>query len=110
MVDRKYEIKEHKVVEKTLVSERRYCDICRRYCDICSKEITGHFWDVITGHNDWGNDSYESIESFDVCSVECLGKVFDNYCKKSDSPYTTRYIEIEHKNSAEVTGEIKFEE
>lgn len=103
MVDRKYEIKERKVVEKTLVSERRYCDICH-------KEITGPYWHVTTGHNDWDNDSYESIESFDVCSVECLGKVFDNYCKESNVIYNTKYIEIEHKNSAEVTGEIEFKE
>lgn len=103
MVDRKYKIKEHQVVEKTLVSERRYCDIC-------CKEITGHFWHVTTGHNDWGNDSRESIENMDVCSVECLDKIFDNYCKESDSPYTTRYIEIEHERSAGVKGEIEFKE
>lgn len=103
MVDRKYEIKEHKVVEKTLVSERRYCDIC-------SKEITGPFWHVTTGHNDWGNDSCESIESFDVCSVECLGKVFDNYCKESNVICNTEYIEIEHERSAGVKGEIEFKE
>lgn len=103
MVDRKYEIKEHKVVERTLVSERRYCDIC-------SKGITGPYWHVTTGHNDWGNDSRESIENMDVCSVECLDEVFDNYCKESDSPYTTRYIEIEHERSSGVKGEIEFKE
>lgn len=103
MLDKKYEVKEHKVIEKTLVSERRYCDICR-------KEITGPYWNATTGHNDWGNDSPESVESFDVCSVKCLGKVFDDYCKLSDSPYNTRYIEIEHRKSAGVKGIIKFEE
>lgn len=103
MIDRKYEIKEHKVVEKTLVSERRYCDIC-------GKEITGPYWHVATGHYDWGNDSCESVESLDVCSVECLNKLFDDYCKKSDSPNTTRYIEIEHERSAGVKGEIEFKE
>ena len=103
MVDRRYETKEHKVVERTLVSEKRYCDICR-------KEITGPYWHATTGHNDWDNDSGESIENFDVCSVECLGKVLDNYCKESNSPYTTRYIEIEHEKSAGVKGEIEFKE
>lgn len=66
MVDRRYETKERKVVERTLI-EKRYCDICR-------KEITGHY--------DWGNDSCASIENLDVCSVECLNTVFDNYRKR----------------------------
>ena len=45
-------------------------------CDNCGKEVNeSRFpdeWHQFTsGHNEWGNDSYESIEQHDVCSPKC---------------------------------------
>src|SRR6056297_970601 len=45
-------------------------------CDNCGKVINeSRFPDewhhFSSGHNEWGNDSCESVESYDVCSPEC---------------------------------------
>jgi len=45
-------------------------------CDYCGKEVKGvypktwHHFD--SHHSDWGNDSRESYEYFDVCSPRCF--------------------------------------
>lgn len=91
MIKKKYEFKEHVVKENTLVSETMLCDIC-------GKEIpNGHgYWHLHTFHNDWGNDSCESSESFDLCSPECLKAKFDEYCKDSNDDYNTMEFDVEH--------------
>lgn len=45
------------------------------YCDYCEKEIRNGkgFINVISSHNDWGNDSIESYKNADV-HKECLQK------------------------------------
>lgn len=68
-------------------------------CDCCSKEITDHYWHLMTGHNDWGNDSCESIKHFDLCSTECARKIFEVYIKESGYGYNSMYFEIEHINN-----------
>lgn len=77
-VKKEYETKTHTVTEKVLVKETRYCDVC-------GKEIEPNksYWELTTHHNDWGNDSIESYEHFDVCSSECLRKKFDEYVEDS---------------------------
>lgn len=86
-----YEIKEHTVTERVLVKRELICDICKQ------KILHGvGYWEVTTHHNDWGNDSCESYEHFDVCSVECLKSKFDEYCDDSSSDYNTWQIEVEH--------------
>ena len=93
-------------------------------CDVCGKEIenrkvlyddpTGKHngvylegkssfrFHVSTGHHDWGNDSYESIEEKDVCSVECLNVLFEDYIKNgSDTQYF--YFDIV-KNPDKISG------
>jgi len=44
-------------------------------CDVCGKESEGSLpkdWHhLYHKHYDWGNDSVDSYESFDVCSSEC---------------------------------------
>lgn len=57
-------------------------------CDICKKEITGKFWHLTKHHNDWGNDSIDSYEHFDLCSRECINKALDDYindCEESNT-------------------------
>ena len=74
----------------------RICVKETRICDICGKEISKNSpcFKVHTGTNDWGNDSYESMEEYDICSSECLTKKFQCFlenCTGSD------YISIEHE-------------
>lgn len=68
-------------------------------CDICERIIPGYmyrddkaiYFRVTTGHNDWGNDSCESIEHFDICP-ECAKKFVTEYLENCCD---TKYIEIE---------------
>lgn len=88
-VKKEYETKTHTVTEKVLVKETRYCDVCK-------KEIaTNSFWKLTTHHNDWGNDSIESYEYFDVCSADCLREKFDEYVKNSDNDWNTMCFDVE---------------
>ena len=92
-VKKHYETRTHEVTESVLVGET----LC---CDICGKEVgkSKGYWKVTTGHNDWGNDSIESIEQFDVCSDTCLKVKFVEYIDESDvSEHNTRYINVERE-------------
>lgn len=60
-------------------------------CDVCGKEFTGKYWDLTTQHSDWGNDSCESIKSFDLCSKECVQKKLDEYFKKCEHSDTQEF-------------------
>ena len=93
MLKEKYEVKERIVTENVCVGRHRICDIC-------GKEIERDdgYWNCHTFHNDWGNDSVESHEYFDICSVECLKVKFDEYCDDSSTEYNTKEIKIEHCN------------
>lgn len=91
------------VTDRFLVSEKRYCDVC-------GEEITGPYWDVTTGHNDWGRDSADSIEKKDCCSVECLSELFDEYKHVSeveDGLYNTQYFHVDHSRWENVKGVVK---
>lgn len=67
-------------------------------CDICGKVIPvrcgngSMYFDVTTGHNDWGNDSCESRESQDICP-DCITKFVTEYLRNAVG--TSRYIEIQ---------------
>jgi hypothetical protein len=68
-------------------------------CDICKKFIPARPWRqpeskyfrVTTGHNDWGNDSIESIEHYDICP-NCINKFMTDYISDTDG---TEYMNIE---------------
>ena len=70
-------------------------------CDICNGPIPlmtygdkqSKYFRVMTGHYDWGNDSYESIEYYAVCPG-CLGKFVSGYFTDSSR---TAYLNIETK-------------
>ena len=102
MITRNYETKTYTKTEKVMVSEKRFCDCC-------GKEITGEHWEVTTGHHDWGNDSYESIENQDACSAECLTKMFDAYIVRSHDCYNSEYLEVRRLSYSDVRGEIKYD-
>lgn len=70
-------------------------------CDICGKLIPPYekwthnedslYFDVMTGHHDWGNDSCESIEHRDICP-DCIDKFVSDYLRDCSD---TGYLEIE---------------
>jgi len=85
-------MREYKSVEKLVTIKVE--EIVK--CDFCGKEITGKFWQLTTHHNDWGNDSIDSYEHFDLCSRECINRALDDYiknCKVSD----TQCFELEQE-------------
>lgn len=103
MIKTRYEIKTYTKTEKVMVSEKRYCDIC-------GEEITGSYYEIMTGHHDWGNDSCDSIEHKDACSVKCLNDIFSQYCERAGKGRdNTEYIEIDHCRWADVKGEITYD-
>lgn len=85
----KREFEEKQVKQKICIKETRICDIC-------GKEISDDApcFKVYTGTNDWGNDSYESIEGYDVCSSECLTRKFKSFLENCNG---TDYMNIEHE-------------
>lgn len=89
-IKKEYEVKTHTVTERVCVKETTCCDVCEREI-----ETNTGYWTLVTGHNDWGNDSYESIENFDICSEDCLRKKFDEYVLHSmRTNHNTEYFEI----------------
>lgn len=101
MIQRKYEVKNHTVTERVCTEAHMICDICKK------TEITGHHWSVHTFHSDWGNDSIDSHEYFDVCSIECLQQKLDEYVKESNNGYNTQEIIVEHKKGVYIPDVIK---
>ncbi len=68
-------------------------------CDVCGKIIPVGRWreektkyyEITTGHRDWGNDSIESVRTLDVCP-ECVGKFIADFL---DEEHTTGYVRLE---------------
>lgn len=90
-IKKHYEVMTHEVTEKVCVGETMTCDVCK-------KEILkgSDYWAVTTGHNDWGYDSIDSIEHFDVCSNVCLMISFSDYIdRSSEGGHNTEYITVE---------------
>lgn len=89
-VKREYEVKTHTVTERVCVKQTRHCDVCNGVID-----DNDAYWELTTGHHDWGNDSVDSIENFDVCSEVCLRQKFDEYVRESgEDDYNTMYFEV----------------
>lgn len=82
----------HTVVEEVI-------DHAERICDHCKKPITDHYWHVETYHDDWGNDSIDSIEYFDCCSPDCLREALETYICDSNNGSNSRAFEVEHINA-----------
>lgn len=66
-------------------------------CDVCGKESKGindqTFYNFMARHYAWGNDSIESVEYYDVCSVECFKKQLI-YCINELEEYKGQGAEI----------------
>ena len=75
------------------------CDACGRVIEAPSEqdrynwmEDKYKFYLVTTGHNDWGNDSCDSIRNYDICP-ECITKFVSDYLNEMRNSRTA-YINI----------------
>ena len=86
-----------KEVEET-VSSVGICDICGKefnYEPWLGKGKIAKYYHIVTGHNDWGNDSCDSIEHSDACCDECLSRFTQDWLKNENVIRSdTAYIEI----------------
>jgi hypothetical protein len=74
------------------------CDVCGRIIEPPSKAnrydwMNYKYYEVTTGHHDWGNDSCESIEQHDICT-DCIGKFVTEYLGSKEAN-RSGYIEIQ---------------
>ena len=69
-------------------------------CDICEKIVPvkhdrpneyNRYFEVTTGHHDWGSESIESRETIDVCP-DCIDKFISDYLHNCSN---TGYLEVE---------------
>ena len=79
------------------------CDICEKIIPVNSRNGSMYF-NVTTGHHDWGNSSWESRESQDICP-DCITKFTTKYLRNAAG--STRYIEIDTRYA---TAYEKWEE
>lgn len=101
MLNKYVKTEEHTVVDKHVVE-------AKRFCDICGKEITGHYWEVTTHHDDWGNDSIDSYEYDDCCSTNCLRVAFFNYLDQSNYEGNSKQFSVEHINQPITDEHLKY--
>lgn len=121
MIETKY--KTAMVKQKT-----EYINTCK--CDRCGKVIYKHygdkfvelaknvginginrrvsFYQVTTGHNDWGNDSVDSITHMDICP-SCLVNEYSDYVDRSSKGINSEYINIEHLNTYSLDIDVEGE-
>lgn len=74
-------------------------EIVSMRCDVCQAECTDRAewqgWESFTtGHNDWGNDSFESRETLDVCSVQCLLRLIIEIANRPGE-HRSDYLELD---------------
>ena len=72
------------------------CDICNNVIPVKDRrwdDKSDQYFEVTTGHHDWGNDSCESIETVDVCR-ECILKFIEDYLNDCSD---TAYLELHTK-------------
>jgi len=68
------------MIKKTQKEVKELKEIVTAYvCDVCGKEHPGselseEWHEFSHSHGGWGNDSVDSYESFQVCSVICYAK------------------------------------
>ena len=55
-------------------------------CDCCGNIIKEKYdyYSVTIGHYDWGNDSPDSVQCQDYCSIECLTSAIKKYYEKAN--------------------------
>lgn len=93
--------------EITLYS-KRVCDKCGKVLEyLVNGKVKGlvnmskehmkvEYYEVTTGHHDWGNDSIDSVEHYDYCPT-CVLQAMDEYYEKTNGKNNTQYLEINHE-------------
>ena len=77
-IKKEYEVKTHTVTERVCVKQTMHCDVCDGVID-----DNAAYWELTTGHHDWGNDSIDSYEYYDLCSSVCVRNIFEKYKGKT---------------------------
>ena len=94
----KESIKEKQLKEVDVIIDGKIiCDYCRKV--ILQKSMINtleygnsyKWFHMITGHRDWGNDSIDSMETFDLCSRECLMNKMNEIMDEYNDSYTDYY-------------------
>lgn len=90
-------VEEKEVVKRSVekVTIGRICDCCREEIKP-DRQLLYNYFRVVTSHHDWGNDSIDSIESYDACCAECAWTMAKVYLEEAEKDRNTMEIEIEH--------------
>ena len=67
------------VIQYATVCVGTYCDECKKLIVSLNDDDGFCFYHVRTHHSDWGNDSVDSVSSFDFCSMDCLRSHMEEY-------------------------------
>ena len=97
------------VQKKTEYVTTYKCDRCGKVLfKHCGEDFRVHFqgirtfsvsyYRVTTGHNDWGNDSVDSIEHKIYCP-SCLVHAYSDFVDRASDGWNTEYINIEHEDT-----------
>lgn len=84
-------------------------------CDECGKEIDTEkgYFKLNTFHSDWGTDSGDSYESFDICGGDCLRKRLNTYIDLSGQGRNSQQFQVKHsydKGNISEYDRFKYEE
>lgn len=101
-----------KEAQKVVVKTRRR--VVGIECDICKQIIvpSGYIKDrcryfrVSTGHNDWGNDSCESVQDLDICP-NCIANFLTEYTRNIKG---TEYLGLETEYITEHEYDYDYDE
>jgi hypothetical protein len=93
---------------KIIITKKEEESIVKAICDQCAKNlvlvnekyigretdalIIDKYIELRTFHNDWGNDSLESLEKYQFCCINCCLEWIKEHKKELESD--TRHFEI----------------
>lgn len=94
-----------KKTTKKVIKEVEELESAVIVCDICGKELqytqtafvspVAVYYEITTGHHDWGSESCESIEHKDACCDECLSRFTQEWLQNAEViESNTAYIDI----------------
>ena len=85
--------------QSTVIDKTCICDVCKKI--VWKKNLLPDakhnysnnvgYYDITTGHHDWGNDSVDSIEHHQVCE-KCLKSFVAGYFDEANG---TEYMDIQ---------------
>lgn len=96
---------------KTYMKEVKEEIATHMYCDYCGKEIENHtfYVNVVSSHDDWGNDSIDSYKDADLhqeCWQKYINELFsEKYICASLKNKNNWQIKIETEHCDLISGE-----